>query len=108
MEDFWFFVWTFFTFSKVEHCNIPWLCFLTADWKHLNNSCSQSYYIEVAQGGIFSRAIHNSGLSPGGVAIFDRSANPISTRGAVYAHHSTTSHPGFSDLATGLQLIVNV
>ena len=33
---------------------------------------------------------------------FDRSVNPISTRGADYAHHSTTSPPGFSDLATGL------
>ena len=36
--------------------------------------------------------------------IVDRSVNPISTRGADYAHHSNTSPPGFSDLATGLQI----
>ena len=29
-----------------------------------------------------------------------RTVNPISTRGADYAHHSTTSPPGFSDFAT--------
>ena len=35
--------------------------------------------------------------------VFDRSVNPISTRGgADYTHHITTSPPGFSDLATGL------
>ena len=35
--------------------------------------------------------------------IFDSSVNPISTRGgADYAHHITTSPPGFSDLATAL------
>ena len=36
--------------------------------------------------------------------VFGQSVNPISTRGANYAHHSTTSPPGFSDLATGLGL----
>ena len=36
---------------------------------------------------------------------FDRSVNPISTRGADYAHHSNTSPPGFSDLAMALLLI---
>ena len=34
--------------------------------------------------------------------VFGRSVNPISTRGAHYAHHITTCHPGFSDLATAL------
>ena len=34
--------------------------------------------------------------------MFDRTVNPISTRGADYAHHSTTSPPKFSDLATAL------
>ena len=43
------------------------------------------------------------GLQP--PPIFDRSVNPISTSGANYAHHSTTSPPKFSDLATGLLLI---
>ena len=33
---------------------------------------------------------------------FESSVNPILTRGADYAHHSTTSPPGFSDLATAL------
>ena len=39
--------------------------------------------------------------------IFDRSVNPISIRrgGADYAHHSTTSPPGFSDLATALAVM---
>ena len=38
--------------------------------------------------------------------IFDRSVNPISTGGADYAHHSTTSlPPKFSDLATGLDYV---
>ena len=37
--------------------------------------------------------------------VFDRSVNPISTRGADYALHSTTSPPGFSDLATALDLL---
>ena len=31
---------------------------------------------------------------------FGRLVNPISTRGTDYAHPSTTSSPGFSDLAT--------
>ena len=31
---------------------------------------------------------------------FGRTVDPISTRGADYANHSTTSPPGFSDLAT--------
>ena len=34
--------------------------------------------------------------------MFGRTVNPISTRGADYAHHSTSSPPGFSDLATAL------
>ena len=34
--------------------------------------------------------------------VFGRTVNPISTRGADYAHYSTTSLPGFSDLATAL------
>ena len=39
------------------------------------------------------------GFSP---PVFGQTVNPISTRGADYTHHSTTSPPGFSDLATGL------
>ena len=34
-----------------------------------------------------------------------KTANPISTRGADLAHHSTTSPPGYSDLVTALALI---
>ena len=34
--------------------------------------------------------------------VFGQTVNPISTRGADYAHHSTTSPPKFSDLATAL------
>ena len=34
--------------------------------------------------------------------MFGRTVNPISTRGADYAHHSTTSPLKFSDLATAL------
>ena len=34
--------------------------------------------------------------------VFGQTVNPISTRGADYAHQSTTSSPGFSDLATAL------
>ena len=36
---------------------------------------------------------------------FGRSVNPISTRGADYAHHSTTCPPGFLALAAPLLLI---
>ena len=52
--------------------------------------------------------MYTAGLSPeGGLGasaspIFDRSVNPISTREADYAHHSTTNPPEFLDLATGL------
>ena len=34
--------------------------------------------------------------------VFGRTVNPISTREADYAHHSTTSPFGFSNLATAL------
>ena len=34
---------------------------------------------------------------------FGRSVNPISTRGADYAHHSTTCPPGFLTLAASLR-----
>ena len=45
-----------------------------------------------------------SGGAGGALAppVFVQTVNPISTRGADYTHHSTTSPPGFSDLATGL------
>ena len=50
-----------------------------------------------------------TGLSPtGGLGeappppVFGQTVNPISTWGADYTHHSTTSPPGISDLATGL------
>ena len=36
--------------------------------------------------------------------VFGKTVNPISTRGADYTHHITTSPPGISDLATGLRL----
>ena len=55
----------------------------------------------------------SSGLSEPGVPgfamtppDFERSVNPISTGVADYAHHITTCSPGFSDLPTALQLIV--
>ena len=40
--------------------------------------------------------------------VFGRTANPISTRGADYAHHSTKCPPRFSDLATALTCIRNL
>ena len=39
------------------------------------------------------------GFSP---PVFGQTVNPISTRGADYTHHNTTSPPGFSDFAMGL------
>ena len=36
--------------------------------------------------------------------IFGQTVNPISTRGADYAHHSTSSPLGFSDHATALSI----
>ena len=45
-------------------------------------------------------------LQAGGLgAVFGQTVNPISTRGADYAHHSTTSPLGFLDLATALRRI---
>jgi hypothetical protein len=38
--------------------------------------------------------------------MFGRTVNPISTRGADYARHSTTSPPKISDLATALYPII--
>ena len=45
-----------------------------------------------------------SGGAGGALAppVFGQTVNPISTRGADYTHHSTTSPSGISDLATGL------
>ena len=37
--------------------------------------------------------------------VLGQTVNPISTRGADYTHHSTTSPPGISDLATGLNSV---
>ena len=51
---------------------------------------------------------YNRGVIPGGARgamapqDFDRSVNPISTRGADYAHLITTGTPEFSDLPTAL------
>ena len=44
------------------------------------------------------------GVVPGGAggADFDRSVNPISTRGTDYANLITNGTPGFSDLPTAL------
>ena len=39
-----------------------------------------------------------------GGPVFGQGVNPVSTRGADYAHHSNASSPGFSDLATALRL----
>ena len=52
---------------------------------------------------IVNRAVASGGAG-GALAsqFFGRKVNPISTRGADYAHHSTTSPPRFSDLATAL------
>ena len=41
------------------------------------------------------------GFSP---PVFGQTVNPISTRGADYTYHSTTSPPGISDLAKGLYM----
>ena len=46
------------------------------------------------------------GLAP--PPVFGQTVNPISARGADHTHHSTTSPPGFSDLATGLIISVLV
>ena len=48
-----------------------------------------------------SRAVASGGAR-GALAVFGQIVNPISTKGADYTHHSTTSPPGISDLATGL------
>ena len=47
-----------------------------------------------------------SGGAGGAIAppVFGQTVNPISTKGADYTHHSTTSPPGISDLATGLHV----
>ena len=45
------------------------------------------------------------GVVPGGamaLTVFDRSFDPISTRGTDYVHLITTGIPGFSDLPTAL------
>ena len=44
-----------------------------------------------------------AGLSSPGVPDFDRSVNPISTKGANYPHLITTGPLGFSDLPTALE-----
>ena len=36
--------------------------------------------------------------------VFCQTVNPISTRGTDYAHHSTTSPPGFSDQAATMSI----
>ena len=48
-----------------------------------------------------------SGGAGGAIAppVFGQTVNPNSTRGADYVHHSNTSPPGFSDLATALDLL---
>ena len=49
------------------------------------------------------RVLSDTGLSEKGDPYFDRSINPILTRGADYAHPITTCPPpGFSDLPTAL------
>ena len=54
---------------------------------------------------IYTRARPVASGGAGGAIVspvFGQTVNPISTRGADYAHHSTTSPPGFSDIATAL------
>ena len=58
-----------------------------------------------------SRAVGSKGGGAEGTSaspppVFGQTVNPISTRGAYYAHPSTTSSPGFSDLATALHRFV--
>ena len=48
------------------------------------------------------RPVARGGAGGLGGLVFGQTVNPISTRGADYAHHSPTSPPGFSDLATAL------
>ena len=52
------------------------------------------------------RAVTSGGGGLGGFSppppVFGLTVNPISTRGEDYAHHSNTSPPWFSDLATAL------
>ena len=61
--------------------------------------------IEVMNTTLFDQEIQKDSRPVGaGIAMappdFERSVNPISTRGAHYAHHITTGPPGFSDLPT--------
>ena len=55
-----------------------------------------------------SENTHSRLSQAGGGAVFGKTVNPTSTRGADYAHHSTTSPPGFSHLATALTLIYQI
>ena len=63
--------------------------------------------IEVINTTLFDQEIQKDS-SPVGTRIatappdFERSANPISTRGVEYVHHITTGPPGFSELPTAL------
>jgi hypothetical protein len=58
--------------------------------------------------------IHIRAVASGGAGgakappVFGRSVNPISTRGDTLSPPSTSSPPGFSDLATALHIYVPV
>ena len=89
---------------------ISFLCFTLvtgADWMKtqlLNSWALKSFAIlhslfaGPSQGGDF-------GVFSPPPPMFGRIVNPISTRGADYAHHSTTSPLNFSDLATALHYV---
>ena len=57
------------------------------------------YRFGFTSGIVISVAVGSEG---GGTHFFDRSVNPISTRGADYANHITIWPPRFSDLLTVL------
>ena len=70
----------------------------------------RSHYILVLSKQFYTRPVlyvHNRPVASGGLGgalalpVFDQTVNPISTRGADYAHLSTSSLPGFSDLCDG-------
>ena len=79
------------------------------DWQSRGSKfslCTMGYTTEINS--VILKRVLKRGPSQGGdfggfnISMFGRTVNPISTRGADYAHHSTTSPLKFSDLATAL------
>ena len=85
--------WATLKMSKNE---LQWCCFLVRlDVVCLNGALCQTIIRPVASG---------AGRGARAPQLFDRSVNPISTRGGTLSPSSTMCPPGFSDLATALIL----